>query len=89
MNEELFEITHEEHFKVVKEKDGIIYFEGGWWCLQDDWHEAARHRHLMELPMTDGKYYAGRNGYTISLRPNKETKQIELDRFILPTNHKK
>lgn len=70
--EALFTTTKSKEHKIVRKDRGILYFEGGWWCHESDWWKAERNK-------------TPRNGYHTVLRANKETKQIELDGFILPT----
>lgn len=56
----------------------IYYYEGGWWMSGEVHRELERDRFNKEYNPQNN------NGVIRSPRPNKETKEIELDTFILP-----
>jgi hypothetical protein len=57
------------NYNLLYVKEGIAYFEGGYWMLDSDRWENEKRRKNFEYPQ---------------VRLNKETKQIELDRTIYP-----
>lgn len=81
--ENLFTVGETQTFKLVKHdhKKGILYYEGGWWMTQSVASELEFDR---EMRRNYNKNYNYDMVY--APRPNKETKEIELDKFSLPNS---
>lgn len=75
------EPTHSESVKITHEKDGITYFEKGWWAKTEDWKKAWQHQQTLN---SKNVFKYSKQDVVMTFRPNKETKELELDEFLLP-----
>jgi hypothetical protein len=90
MKETTFIPTESISYKLLRHdtsKD-IFYYEGGWWMCGATYRELEADRFNKEYGDKQvwlGEYKNMNNRVVCAPRPNKETKEIELDKFILPS----
>ncbi len=75
------------HLLRYDSKKDIYYYEGNWWMSGDTYRELDYGRFQEEYGSKQvwlGKYKRMNNGVKRVPRPNKETREIELDVFVLP-----
>jgi hypothetical protein len=67
-------------YKLLKhdERKGILYYQGGWWMSEATAYELEHDRFQRDY---NPKY---NDELIVTPRPNKETMEIELDRYLLP-----
>ena len=65
---------------LIKEEDGILYYEDGWWMKRSTQIELDYHK------VNKKNYRYPQNRY-VGIRTNEETREMELEVFFLPYDY--